>query len=79
MIVIALTITIGNQPGQYPAGTTVTDSLFGQAEIFSLARDSQVYMTGWRQNGSTLDMDTLPALINGDVVGVTFKTAITIE
>lgn len=79
MIKNSHTFTIGTGNGQYPAGTTITDTLFRYANVGSIIHNQQSYNNGYAITDGTLDFNAIITTVNGDKVTVNFETPIHIN
>lgn len=81
--ITGLKFNIGTLEGEYPAGSSVTDSIFELASragamISSITYESQSYSRGWNLNGRRLEFSTLFNTSNGNTIYVNFDQTISI-
>lgn len=80
MIIISKTYPIGTGAGQYPAGTTITDSFIGLAPIGSITINAQNHNTGLSVTGDCLDFSASTVVtVNGDYLTINFSQGIKIN
>lgn len=76
-----LQFNIGNTAGQYPAGTSITDSIFDLMAmhgvgIAHISYSNQNYANGWTVTGRRIDFPFTTS--NGEAVYITFGETLTI-
>lgn len=82
MTITSKSFRIGTQPGEYPAGNKLTDSIFSLFDsIDSVSYNGQTYTaeSNWIHSGNMFDTgNILPAFADGNVVAFVFAHGITI-
>lgn len=74
---LSMNFTIGTADGEYPAGSTITDSIFEYCTISSITGYAQSYNYGFSVNKRTLNLGF--AANNGDKLTINFKHPVTIQ